>query len=94
MVLMVFVALYENSFGRIYRLADNNDLSPSGLLAASFIKADFSVDFRPLPSFLISLGVFEALDNRWEVQDDDGNALQVVSLDNSLGLELTASWKF
>lgn len=82
------------SFGRIYRLADSNDLSPSGLLAASFIKTGFAVDFQPSTSLFFSLGVFGALDNKWEIQDDDGNALQVVYLDNSLGVEFTASWKF
>ena len=82
------------SFGRIYRLADNNDLSPSGLLAASFIKTGFAADFRPLPSFIFSMGVFGAFGNQWEIQDDDGKTLQVVYLENSLGVELTASWRF
>ena len=82
------------SFGRIYRLADNNDLSPSGLLAVSFIKSGFALDFRPSASLSVSLGVFGALDNTWEIQDDDGNALQTVYLDNPLGVEFTVSWKF
>ena len=81
-------------FGRIYRLADNNDLSPSGLLAASFLKTDISVDFQPVTSLIITLGVFGALDNKWEIQDDDGNSLQTVYLDNSLGVEFSVSCKF
>ena len=82
------------SFGRIYRLADNNDLSPSGLLAASFIKSGLALDFRPSASLSFSLGIFAALDNKWEIQDDNGNALQIVRLDNSPGVEFSVDWKF
>ena len=58
------------------------------------LKTGFAADFRPLPSFIISFGVFGAFGNQWENQDDDGKTLQLVYLDNSLGVEFTASWKF
>lgn len=80
--------------GAIFRLADDNDVSPEGLLAASFSKAGLTVDFRPIETLTLSLGFNHYFHKKLDIQDDDGNSLQTIKIDDSFGGRFSVSWSF
>ena len=82
------------NFGKIFRLADDNDISPEGLLAISYSKSELSVDFRPIEKLTLSLGFSEYFHKEFDIQDDDGNSLQTIDVHDSFGGRLTVSWAF
>jgi hypothetical protein len=81
-------------FGGIFRLSDNNNVSPDGLLAASFSKVGLGVDFRPVNSLTLSLGVSEYFNKQLEIQNKNGKTLQTIGIYDSLGGLFTVNWAF
>jgi hypothetical protein len=80
--------------GKSYRLADDNTLSPSGILDLIVGYVGFFADFRPSKQLLISLGVIGYTGQFWSIRNDDGDSMEDVDTDPSRGLQLTVSWTF
>jgi hypothetical protein len=80
--------------GKSYRLADDNTLSPSGILNLAVGYVGLFADFRPSRQLLISLGVIGFTGQMWDIQNDDGDSIEDVDIDPSRGLQLTVSWTF
>jgi hypothetical protein len=80
--------------GRIFRLADNNDVSPEGLLAVSYGKVELAVDFRPIQKLTLSIGIGEYFHKAFDIQDDNGISLQTIEVHDSFGGRLSVSWFF
>jgi hypothetical protein len=83
-----------SGFGKSYRLADDNKLSPSGILNLIVGYAGLFADFRPSKQLMISLGVIKYTGQTWDIQNDDGDSLEDVNTDPSEGLQFTVSWTF
>jgi len=81
-------------FGAIFRLADDNDVSPEGLLAASFTKMGLAVDFRPIETLTLSLAFSKYFHKKFDIQDDDGNSLQTIEVHDSFGVRFSVNWAF
>ena len=80
--------------GKIFRLADDNDISPEGLLAVSYSKSELAVDFRPIETLTLSLGFSEYFHKQFDIQDDGGNSLQTIEVYDSFGFRFSANWAF
>jgi hypothetical protein len=80
--------------GKVFRLADDNDISPEGLLDFSYSKSELSLDFRPVERLTLSLGFSEYFHKEFDIQDDDGNSLQTIEVHDSFGGRFSVSWAF
>jgi hypothetical protein len=80
--------------GKIFRLADDNNISPEGLLAVSCSKSELAVDFRPIETLTLSLGFSEYFHKQFDIQDDDGNSLQTIEDHDSFGVRFSVNWAF
>jgi hypothetical protein len=81
-------------FGKSYRLADDNKLSPSGILDLVVGYIGLFADFQPSQQLMISLGVIKYTGQRWDIQNDDGDSIEDVDTDPSEGLQFTVRWTF
>ena len=81
-------------FGGLFRLADDNEASPSGYFHPTVDMIGLYVDYRPLPSLVFSLGAKYSTYTEWEILDDDGNTIQTLELDNTPSVELKISYVF
>ena len=80
--------------GEIFRLADDNEISPEGLLDFTYSKSELSVDFRPIETLTLSLGFSEYFHKEFDIQDNDGNSLQTIEVHDSFGGRLSVKWTF
>jgi hypothetical protein len=81
-------------FGKSYRLAEDNKLSPSGILNLGVGYVGLFMDFRPSKLLIISLGVIKYTSQVWDIQNDDGDSIEDVNTDSTEGLQFTVSWTF
>jgi hypothetical protein len=88
------VNFFWGDFGAIFRLADDNDISPEGLLAVSYSKSELAVDFRPIETLTLTLGFSEYFHKELDIQDDDGNSLQKIEVHDSFGVRFSVNWAF
>jgi hypothetical protein len=80
--------------GQLFRLADDNEISPEGLLDFTYSKSELSLDFRPIETLTLSLGFSEYFHKELDIQDDNGNSLQTIEFHDSFGGQLSVSWAF
>jgi len=88
------VSFNLSDIGKIFRLADDNDVSPEGLLAVNYSKAELAVDFRPIERLTLSMGFSKYVQKKFDIQDDDGNSLQTIEVHDSFGGHFSVSWAF
>jgi hypothetical protein len=62
--------------GGIYRLAEDSEVSPSGLVEIQGYESGLFVDIRPVKQLKLSIGVDYHFGQEWEIQDAGGNDLQ------------------
>ena len=79
---------------KLFRLADDNDISPEGLLDFSYSKSELSADFRPVETLTLSLGLSEYFHKEFDIQDDGGNSLQTIEVHDSFGFRFSVNWAF
>ena len=83
------------STGRIYRLANDNAVSPSGLVVRSVEATGIFLEYRPFKKILMALGGSFFYRHRYEIQDESGDKVQsFVNIDASLGATLNIKLKF
>ena len=83
------------STGRIYRLANDNAVSPSGLAVRLVDATGVFLEYKPFKKFLISLGGSYVYRHRYEIQDESGDKVQsFANIDASLGATLNFKFKF
>ena len=83
------------STGRIYRLADDNAVSPSGLVARSVEATGIFLEYKPIKKFSITLGGSYGFRHQYEIQNENGNKIQsLVNIDAALGATLNFKFKF
>lgn len=79
---------------RQYRLDDDSDVSPSGLLEITGLKSGLFADIRPMKPLRISLGVNYLFEREWEIQDKDGDKLWNADIEDSFGVAAALNWTF
>lgn len=86
--------LWQSS-GGIFRLADDNAQSPSGLVVSSVEKTGLFVEFKPLKKFTIALGGNYIFRHQYEIQNKNGNKIQPnVQIDAAYGATLNFKFQF
>ena len=81
-------------FSGIFRLADDNDVSPSGLLITVVEKISLSVDYMPIAPLLLTFGIAYNMERCWDIGNEGGSTLQTVDLDEALGFQFNINWVF
>ena len=85
--------LWQN--GGIFRLANDNSLSPSGLVVTSFERTGLFVEYRPVQKFKVTLGGSYVFRQRYEIQNENGDQIQpYVNIDAALGITLNLNFQF
>ena len=89
-------ALHLNwgEFGGVFRLSDDNQVSPRGLLAAKVNKVGLTVDYRPVKSLTVSLAVNEYFHKKFDIQDNNGNTIDIIDIHDSFGGLFSIRWSF
>jgi hypothetical protein len=83
------------STGRIYRLANDNAVSPSGLVVRSVEATGIFLEYKPIKKFSITLGGSYVFRHQYEIQNENGNKIQsLVNIDAALGATLNFKFKF
>jgi hypothetical protein len=83
------------STGRIYRLANDNAVSPSGLVVRAVEATGIFLEYRPFKKFTVALGGSYVYRHRYEIQDETGDKIEsFVNIDASLGATLNFKLKF
>jgi hypothetical protein len=81
--------------GRIYRLADDNAVSPSGLLVRSVEAVGIFFEYKPIKKFSIALGGSYVFRHRYEIQNENGDQIQsYVNINAALGATLNFRFRF
>jgi len=88
------VHLNWGEFGGIFRLSDDNQVSPRGLLAAKFNKVGLTVHYRPVKSLTLSLAVNEYFHKEFDIQDNNGNTIDIIGVHDSFGGLFSIQWAF
>ncbi len=77
-----------------YRLADDSNVSPSGLVEMSGFSSGFFLDIRPMKPMKVSVGVTYQFGREWEIQDKDGDTIRTVEIEGAVGARMALSWTF
>ena len=88
------VHLNWGEFGGVFRLSDDNQVSPRGLLAAKVNKVGLTVDYRPVKSLTMSLAVNEYFHKEFDIQDNNGNTIDIIEVHDSFGGLFSIRWAF
>ena len=81
--------------GRTFRLADDNAVSPSGLLVRSVEAVGIFIEYKPIKKFSIALGGNYVFGHQYEIQNENGNKIQsFVNIDAALGATLNFKLQF
>jgi hypothetical protein len=81
--------------GNIFRLADDNDVSPSGLVVTTVERTGISAEYKPVKKFVVTLGGSYVFGHRYEIQNENGNKIQsFVNINASLGVALNFKYEF
>ena len=88
------VRLNYTTIGGTFRLADDNEVSPSGLVKPSLESYVLFVDYKPIPSLSLNLAVNYNFEHQWEIQDEDGNGFHTLYIDDAVGFLFEISWIF
>lgn len=81
--------------GRTFRLADDNDLSPSGLLVRSVEAVGIFFEYKPIKKFSIALGGSYVFRHQYEIQNEKGDQIQsYVNINAALGATLNFRFRF
>ena len=81
--------------GGIFRLADDNALSPSGLVVASVERTGLFVEYKPIRKFTVTLGGSYVFRHQYEIQNENGNKIQSnLHIDAALGATLNFKFNF
>ena len=83
------------STGRIFRLADDNAVSPSGLVVRSVEATGIFLEYKPSQKFSIALGGSYVYRHGYEIQNETGDQIQpYVNINAALGATLNFRFKF
>lgn len=77
-----------------YRLDERSKVSPSGLAEMTRFTSGLFFDIHPIKPLRVSLGVMYLFGREWEIQDEDGNAIQTVDIDGGAGAGAAFTWTF
>ncbi len=88
------VRLNYTTIGGTFRLADDNEVSPSGLVKPSLESYVLFVDYKPIPSLSLNLALNYNFEHQWDIQDEDGNGFHTVYIDDAVGFLFEISWTF
>lgn len=77
-----------------YRLKDDSEVSPSGLVEMTGFTGGLFLDIRPMKPLGISLGVMHSFGREWEIQDRNGDTVQNVDIDGTVATRAMVSWTF
>jgi hypothetical protein len=79
---------------RQYRLDEDSDVSPSGILEITGLKSGLFADINPMKPLRISLGVNYLFEREWEIQDKNGDKLWNTDIEDSFGVAAALNWTF
>lgn len=83
------------STGRIYRLANDNAVSPSGLVVRLVEATGIFLEYKPFKKFSVALGGSYVFRHRYEIQDESGDKVQsFANINASFGATLNFKFKF
>ena len=77
-----------------YRLAEDSEVSPSGLVEMERYESGLFVDIRPAKQLTLCIGMVYHFGREWEIQDAGGNEIQEVDIDDAVGLKFALRWIF
>ncbi len=77
-----------------YRLRDENKVSPSGLLNMTDFTGGLFTDIHLMKPLRLSLGLTYLFGREWEIQNQDGDTIQNVDIEDALGMSVSLSWTF
>ena len=78
----------------VYRLKDDSEVSPSGLVEMSGFTGGLFLDIRPMKPLSISLGVMHRFEREWEIQNNNGDTVQNVDIEGVAATQVILSWMF
>ncbi len=79
---------------KIFRLKDDSNLYPSGLVAMRGLTGGFFAELKLAEYQVINLGFLYKTMNNWKIQKENGDTITDVDIEDSTGIELELKFLF